>query len=68
MIEQLWWSPGIQPGSTHHKTVETGQVCAVQVYKFIFMYTEAQSVYIEECTKKKAALKGWRVAKLSVEK
>ena len=18
MIEQLWWAPGIQPGSTHH--------------------------------------------------
>lgn len=37
------------------------------------MYTEAQPVYIEECMKKtkqnrKAALKGWRVLKLSVEK
>ena len=19
MIERLWWAPGIQPGSTHHK-------------------------------------------------
>lgn len=41
-----------------------------QVYKFLFMYTEAQPVHIEECTKKKkqATLKGWKVAKLSVEK
>jgi len=57
MIEQLWWAPGIEPGSTHHKIIsffsfrkeQQKMFFASKIYRMALTEKISINIFTETC-------------------